>query len=148
MRNLAIFLALLAGCGNGESGGGSGSSSGSSTGSYDAAADQTVKAMKEFGDILESVTDKASAEAAKPKLEALAKRLGDIVMAVAKLGPPSDQQAGRTEEKMRAGLQSMSSRVTGYIERIITSPVIAPVLEQPFAAVQSKLMQLRGLLGG
>jgi len=139
MRNLAIVLALTAGCGNG--------GSGVSVGSYSEACDQTVAAMKEVGDLLDKVTDKASAEAAKPKLEALAKRLEGIVEAVEKLGPPKGGAVRGLDEKMRAGLGPLSAKTQAYVERVIDTPGLGPVLEQPFAAVQANLMKLRGTLG-
>lgn len=144
MKHLAVLLlALVAACGDGESDG-----TGISVGSHDEAADLTVKAMKQFEGILDSVKDKASADAAKPKLEALAKRLDGIEAAVEKLGPPAEGQDTKCEEKMRAGFESLSPRVLDYLGRILAAPEAGKTLEQPFSLVQQKLMQLRGMLGG
>jgi len=143
MRHLPVLVLLLAGCGDGGSGGG-----GKAAGSYDEAADEAVNAMQEFGQILDKVTDKASADAAKPKLEALAKRFDGIVQAVGKLGPPSAEQEKRTDAKMTLGLQALSPKTMAYIERVFASPEVGKTLEQPFAAVQKRILELRGVLGG
>ncbi len=140
MRNLAIILALALGCGNGGGGG-------VSVGSYDQACDQTVSAMKELGDLLDKVTDKASAESAKPKLEALAQRLAGIAEGVEKLGPPKGGAVRGLDEKMRAALEPLSKKTEAYVMRVIDTPGLGPVLEKPFAAAQQSIMQLRGILG-
>jgi len=144
MKHLAfLILASVAACGDGESDDGS-----KSIASHEEAADQTVRAMKQFEGLLDSVKDKASADSAKPKLEALAKRLDGIEAAVEKLGPPAEGQGTKCEEKMRAGFESLSPRVFAYIERIMTAPEAGKTLEQPFSLVQQRFMQLRGMLGG
>lgn len=144
MRSVAIVLALVAGCGNGETAG----SGGGSIGSYDAAADEAVELMNKYGGILDGVKDKASAEAAKPKLEDLATRLQGIVTDVEKLGPPSSDAVRKTGDKMQAALESLGPKTTEYVMRIIDTPDMAKVLETEFVAVQGQIVKLRGMLGG
>ncbi|MFI5403478.1 MAG: hypothetical protein ACHQ1G_11115 [Planctomycetota bacterium] len=142
MRNLAIVLALVAGCGNGEAGGGG------SVGSYDAAADKAIELMNKYGSILDGVKDKATAEAAKPKLEDLAKRLQGLVTDVERLGPPRDGAARGVDEKMQAALESLGPKTTEYVMRVIDTPEMGKVLETAFVAVQGQIIKLRGMLGG
>lgn len=144
MRDLAILLVLVAACGNGESGGSSGG--GVTIKSHEQGADEAVKALKEYGDVLAGVTNKASAEAAKPKVEAIAKRLQGIAAGVEKLGLPREGQT--TAGKMEAALQVLSPRTTEYVMRVMENPEIAQALGGAFDLAQAQILKLRGMLGG
>jgi hypothetical protein len=136
MRPLRILpLALAAACGGG-------------VGSHEDAADATLDAMKEYASILESVKDKGSAEAARPKIEALSKRLDELVKRVEKLGEPKGDDARKAEEKMRAGIEGISARMEANMGRLDASPDVGAVILEPAMAVSGKLMALRGMLGG
>jgi hypothetical protein len=138
-RTTVLFLALAAACGDG---------SGGSVGSREDAADQALKAMKEYEGILASITDRKTSEAAKPKLEAIAKRFDAIAKSVEGLGPPDEGQHRATEEKMRPGIESLSKTVQDYMMRLLDNPEIGQPIDQPFAAAQNGILRLRGTLGG
>jgi hypothetical protein len=137
LRTLPLVLALV-GC--------NGGSAGPAIGSLDEAADETVKQMKEIASIVDAVKDKATAEAAKGKLEKVAKRLEQIAAAVEKIGPAGD--GSTTGEKIDATGRSLSPTLEAYFARMAGSPEIGRVLSEPFGAVSSQLMRLRGMLGG
>ena len=128
-----LVLLVVAGCGG-------------VVGTHEEAVDATLKAMKEVAEILGTVKDKASAEAAKPRLEAVAKRMGEIVEAVEELGEPKDVAA--LEERMRKGLEPVSAAIEGYLERIQGVPGMEAILMEPFRAVTGRVAELRMRLGG
>jgi head-tail adaptor len=135
IRLLPLVLALAAGCGKGVS-------------SFTDAADQGVEAMNDYASILASVKDKSSAEAARPKLEAVAKRMGEIVEAMKTLdGPPDDAEAEKSDEKVRTAMQGVSTQVSAYMDRSRSNPEIAAPLRESFGAVSKQLMPLRAMLG-
>lgn len=135
MRTIRLFLlALAAGCDGG-------------VGSHDAAADETLKAMREFATILEGVKDQGSADAAKPKIDALGKRLDELTKDVKKLGEPSEEESKKVSEKVRKGIGDIRSRMDVIMARLDASGV-AESIQAPAAAVMGKFMALRGMLGG
>jgi len=133
LRLLPLVLALFAGCGKGIS-------------SYGDAADQGVEALNEYAKILASVKDKGSAEAAKPKLEALAKRMEEILEGMKALeGPPTEDE--KTTERARTAMEGVSAQVSAYFERARSNPEIAAAIREAQGAVTKQLMPLRAMLG-
>ncbi|MFI5403477.1 MAG: hypothetical protein ACHQ1G_11110 [Planctomycetota bacterium] len=94
MRKLWI-IALAAGCGNGVA-------------SFEKAADDQLKVQREFAKILEGVKDKATADAAKPLIEALSMRVDGIEKTVRALGEPTAEESQRVIEKMRTGIAEIN----------------------------------------
>ncbi|HEX5136676.1 MAG TPA: hypothetical protein VFY93_06875 [Planctomycetota bacterium] len=139
---LMIVLLCAAGCGDGGPGGGG------SVGSYDEAADLALKAMKEYEGILEGIKDKASGAAAKPKLEAMAKRLRGIAEGASKLKDATEEDMRKSEAKMQQGIASLSQKSTDYTMRVLDNPEIAQAVGDAFPAVQNEILKLRGMLGG
>jgi archaellum component FlaC len=85
------FALAAAGCGGGK------------IDSHDEAFDALMDNIGERTEIIKTVKDKRSAEAAKPKLEALNKRMKDIESQAEKLGdPPADAQAKYMQRMMEA----------------------------------------------
>jgi hypothetical protein len=140
---LVLALAGAVGCGSGDSSGGGGS-----VGSHDQAVDQVVKTLKEVEGILDTVKDKSSAAAAKPKFEAIAKRLQGITASVVKLGPPSEEQYSKTEPKMQQAIASLSAKTMAQFELVMEHPEIGEALGTSLAEVQQQLPALRVMLGG
>jgi hypothetical protein len=146
MKHVVVLaLVLIVGCGNGGTSGGS-SGGAAAIKTHEQGADEAVKAFKEYGDVLGGVTDKASAESAKPRVEALAKRFEAIAAGVEKLGLPREGQT--TAGKMAAALEVLSPKTTEYVMRVIENPEIAQVLGSAFEAAQAQIIKLRGMLGG
>jgi hypothetical protein len=141
MKHLFVLvLAGAVGCGDGGGAGGS-------VGSYQQAADATVAALKDLGAILDGIKDKASAAAAKPKLDALAKRLDDIAAGVRKLGDPG-AELEKAARKMEPAVESLSTKTMEYLDRVMESPEIAQALGDSLAAAQRPIGELRMALGG
>lgn len=137
-----FLLAGFVGCGGG------GGPGGGSIGSHEDAADRVAGALREAEGIVEGIQDKASAAAAKPKLEALARRLEEITAAVERLGPPGDEPYRKTDAKMREALSSFGKKTMALFERTLDSREIAQALGDGLASLQGKLPKLRGMLGG
>lgn len=137
MRTSRLFLlGLAAGCGSG-------------VGSHDEAADETLKAMQEFATILEGVKDKATAAAARPRIEALGKRLDEIRKGIEELGEPTEEESKRVLEKMQRGIGGLYGRMDMITARLDAgSAEVAMSLQAPAAEVMGKFMALRGMLGG
>lgn len=139
MRAIGLFpvvLALAAGCGNG-----------GGVGSYDEAADETLKAMREFAAILDGVKDTGSADAAKPRIEALGRRLDELTGQVKKLGERSEEESKRVFEKMKKGIGGINERMAVTMARLDASGVAASI-HASAAEAMGKLKILSGLLGG
>jgi len=135
IRLLPVVLAICAGCGGG------------GVGSHDEAADETLKAMERFATILEGIRDKASADAATPKLEALGKDLDGLIEAVGKLGEPGEEEARKVAGKMLRGRGGLSERMDTVTARLDASGLAASI-DALAAAVMGKFMTLVGKLGG
>lgn len=132
IRLLPIVLAI-AGCGGG---------------SRESAANETVAAMNDYVKILEGVTDKASAEKARPKLNDIASRLDGILKDVGAMKEPSEAEAKKVEEIMQKAMDSISDRMDKVMERLGSNPDLQMALTEPVMAISGKMMQLRGQLGG
>ena len=133
------MLVLLAACGGEEP-------KPPEIGSFAEAAERTVSGMREFGAILGGVEDLASAEAAAPRLEALAKKLRAVVAAIDRMpqGEAGPEIAGRVEEAFAA----LSPATTAYIDCVLEAPEIGEVLAGPYGDVQHQLRTLLEMLGG
>ncbi len=124
MRILS-FLPLLAamGCGNG-----------GDLSSREGVLDAQISSMEDFTDAIEGITDKKSAEAAKPKLEAIVKRMQETAAAGKKLGEPTGDEKKRLEAKMEAATKKLDPRMQKIMERLQGDPeammVIAGVMAQ------------------
>ncbi len=133
IRLFPLVLALAAGCGE-------------SVGSFADAADRGAAAMNDYASILESVTDKSSAEAAKPKLEAVAKRMSEIVEAMKGLSAPNSDEMNQRSETVRTAMQGVSTQTTAFMDRSRSNPEIAAVIRESWGAVTKELAPLRAML--
>jgi hypothetical protein len=136
MKHLPVLaLALAAGCGG-------------AAGTHEDAVDESVAGIRELTTILEGVTDKASAEKAAPKLEALAQRLDKVAKNLEKLGKPGAAEWKRLEERMKGGLGGVEERMDAAMSRLADMGMDTMVLQAPVMQVMSKLMAIRAGLGG
>jgi hypothetical protein len=90
-----LSLTLCAGCGD----------------THESLMDDQIGAMEEVATILEGVKDKDSAKAAKPRLEALAKRQQDIEKRVKELGEPTDEKKEQLMKVYAPRLEAVMSRM-------------------------------------
>ncbi len=134
MRGLRLFpVVLVAACGG--------------VGSYEEAADATVRAMQDYAAILEGITDKAAAEKAKPKIEALAKRLDEILDEVNGLKEPSQESLEKSGATLREGMNAIAAKMDENMQRLDRLPDIWPTLQDQAIGLSSKFMALRAMLG-
>jgi hypothetical protein len=87
------------------------------------AMEASIDMLNEMTDILKSVKDKKSAEAAKPKLEALGKRGDEIEKALSK-HKPDEAVAQKYAPKMMAAMEKFSTEV----QRIMQDPEMQQIL--------------------
>jgi len=118
MRRFASVLACgfamaLVGCGD----------------SHDKVTADSLDVISDMNDVLDGVNDKASAEAAKPELEALGERMQDIKARAEKLGEPSAEQKQALEEKYKERMGKEVGRIFGNMMRVGMNPEIAGVLD-------------------
>lgn len=96
--------------------------------SRESLADETMSVMEEMVATLQGVKDEASAKAAKPKLEDLAKRFDDINQRESKLPAPTDEQTKALIEKHGSKMDELSRKLQGEMLRIAFDPKIQSVL--------------------
>lgn len=117
---LTLASALVSACG------------GAST--HEAVSQDMTKAMKDFVATLETVTDKKSAEAAKPKLEAIAKSIQEIQQRMEALGEPPAEKQKELEEKYGKEMEQVMQRMMAASMKLASNPeamaTLQPVLEQ------------------
>jgi hypothetical protein len=85
-----------------------------------------VGVMNDMADVFKTIKDKKSAEAAKPKLEALAKRAKEIESAMSKMEKepsPADQQ------KMMADMMQATTNLMAAMQGIPQDPEIHQILD-------------------
>lgn len=106
---MMLFLAAwLTGCGD----------------SHEAVADQTVAALNDLNEVLAGVTDKATADAAKPKIDAAAKQLGELKARAEALGQPSDSVEKDVESQYGVKAAAAVETLRQHILRISVDPMV------------------------
>ncbi len=140
---LPLLVASL-GCGKGDSGGsngvkveaggGGGAKKGGNLSSFEGVLDAQISSMEDFTVALEGITDKKSAEAAKPKLEVIVKRMQEVAAAGEKLGEPTGDEKNQLETKLEAATAKLDPRMEKVMERLQGDPeammVVASVMAQ------------------
>jgi hypothetical protein len=116
--------------------------------SHDKVTADTLDIMADMNDVLDGVTDKASAEAAKPKLEAIGERMKDVKARADKLGEPSAEQQEQLKAKYEERMGKEMMRMFGNAMRVGTNPEIAVVLEDAMQGIEPPSMGPGGMPGG
>ncbi len=96
---------------------------------HQALFDQMMASMDEMGTILSGITDEASAIAAKPKMEALAKTLSSIRDQGKALGEPAAELKAQFEKKMAEKQAEMTAKMTTFAMNAAKDPKILQVIE-------------------
>lgn len=91
-------------------------------------ANKMGNSMEEFADVISGISDKASAEAAKPKLQAIVKRLDEIVEQGKALPNPSSALEDEMNEIIAVGKGKMESAMMQFQQKVLADPSIAMVL--------------------
>lgn len=105
---------------------------------HEAVADDMTAVMSEMCDILDGVTDQASAEAAVPKIEQLGTRMKDIVERAKALGTPPKEEQERIQKKMTDQQQKLQARMQANGQKMAQYPV----LMQAFMKMMTGGMQM------
>ena len=127
MRSLLLvpFL-VLAGCGGG-------------LGTHEGVLDAQIDAMDDFADILDGINNKSDVDSAKPKVEALVKRMQEIQTAADKLGEPTGDQKKQLEKKMQDAQKKFEPRMKKVQERLQNDPEAMQALFGLIMEVSSKM---------
>ena len=102
----ALLLLLAAGCG------------GPDLSTHEGITDAMIEATEDLADVIEGITDKKSAEGARPVLQEIAKRMRDIDAALRALGEPVGDERKRLKARLEAATQECDSRIDRTLERL------------------------------
>jgi len=126
MKQLVIILAVLVlgllvpACGGGDP--------------YENAAKDAHATMNDFVEVLEGITDKASAEASKEELRALGERMNAVQERMDALEDPSEEQVAALEEKYP--MEEVAGQMMSEMLRVSMDPEIGPVLQDAMGALE------------
>jgi hypothetical protein len=122
-RALRAFPFLVAvGCGGAEP-------RGPDLSTHEGIADALVEVKQDLADALDGIRDKATAEAAKPALQEIAKRENDVWAALEKLGEPGDEEKKRLDARVNATLEKLHARMEAAMERLRADPATGMVVD-------------------
>jgi len=98
--------------------------------SHEKAAGDMVSLMNRLADTLDTVKDKASAEAAKDKLKAIGTEMKEMKARMDKLGKPSEAKEKELKEKYEKELTAATTRIMGASMKIAAAgPEAAEILK-------------------
>ncbi|MCP4377663.1 MAG: hypothetical protein GY794_15995 [bacterium] len=84
--------------------------------------------MEEMADVLATVTDEASAEEAKPKLEAVAERMQTLKKDMDKLGEPDKEKEEALKEKYEERMKEVTKKMMKENMRVMMNPKLNKIL--------------------
>jgi len=114
MRRIITMLALgliISACGGGIS-------------TYEEGMNAYADVMEEMVGVLDSVTDKSSAENAAGKIEALGNRLGKITSQLADLPRPDAKEMQELAKNQRARMQDVQQDAAAQMMKVAEYPVL------------------------
>lgn len=85
---------------------------------HEALVKQTLEALKGIGDTLATIKDKATSDAAIPKLEQAAKTMEDLQQKFKDAGEPTKEVKDRLEKMYKADLEKAAKRLTEEAARL------------------------------
>jgi hypothetical protein len=104
---------------------------------FDSLARAIVKELSKVADALASITDKKTAEAAKPKLIEVGKTMQDLHARVEKLGKPSKEEEQAIKKYQEEALK-IASRIQAESVRVLDIDGAAAVLKELDAVFKKK----------
>lgn len=113
--------------------------------SHDSLAKAALKSMREMANILESVTDKASAEAAVPRIERLGDRMADLYREERKLketNPITEEKEKELEEKYDDERKALNERISKERRRLMKEPELFSIIQEPMSNIGKKLFEV------
>ena len=97
---------------------------------FDSLTGAMVKELAKVADALASITDKKTAEAAKPKLVEIGKTMEGLQARMEKLGKPNAEEAKAIEKKYKDETLKLVSRVQSEAVRLATVDGAADTLKE------------------
>jgi len=94
--------------------------------------------MEEVTEVLAGVTDKASAEAAKPKLEAFGERMKGIQKDMEEVGEPDKEKEEALKEKYEKRMKEVMGKFMKEGMRIGMNPELGAVLKEAMEGISPK----------
>jgi hypothetical protein len=88
-----------------------------------------IAVMKEWATVLEGVKDEASAEVAKPKLQAINAKMKDLKTKADTLGKPPAEEEKRLKEKYEPEFKQVLDKLMPEVLRIGFDPKLGPILK-------------------
>jgi hypothetical protein len=104
--------------------------------SFDAMIQDQLVLMKKMGDVLEGVTDKESAEKAKPELDALNKKGQALKARADKLGKPAEAEEAKLKEKYGKQMEEVGGKMMEQMTRLMAKPEAMKVVMKSMSAMQ------------
>jgi len=111
---LMLSLLPLAGCGTSDP--------------YEQVTEDSLACMEEMVDVLATVKDKASAEAAKPKLEAVGERMKEIEKRMEELGKPDKAKQEALEKKYKERMTEIAGKMMQESMRVMMNPELGQII--------------------
>ena len=129
LRRLAVLsLLALASLGLSQCGGGE---------THEKIMKDMISVMNRLGDLMGGIKDKATAEAAKPKLSALVDELKAVKARMDKIGEPKGKLADDLKAKYEKEMKAAMEKFTGSIMKAMTAgPEVAETLKSVGEAMQ------------
>lgn len=103
---------------------------------FEVTAADTVAAIKEYADVLSTVKDRASAEAARSQLEAAVEKMQSVHKRRQALGTPTPEQDAAVKQKYGTELDAQSKRMSAQMRRLSMDKETAEALEDIWKKVQ------------
>lgn len=110
LRLLPLLVAAI-GCGKGPD-----------LATHEGVADAEIKAMEDFADVFDGITDKQSAEAALPRIETIMTRMKEVEAARTKLGDPGPEEQRRLDATIATARRDVDARMEKNMQRLQGDP--------------------------
>lgn len=109
---------------------------GGSVSDHDEAMEAQMDLMEEMVGILEGVTDKASAEKAKPEMEALGKKAQKLAEEIEKLPQPDQAELKRLQEKYQPRMEEFQKKAMEHMMKLMTYPELSEATQKAMSGMK------------
>jgi hypothetical protein len=93
-------------------------------------ARDVLATMKEMFEVLGTVNDKASADAAKAKLDKLGNKLADLQQRSNALGPITKEEMERIQKKLEPEMNEMRDKMMQVLPRLAQNPEASKLMQE------------------